>query len=130
MSKSTITYKDIVEKLYTYREERGWLNLDSADLAKSIVLESAELLEHYQWDNTRHSRGDKILEKNKPEIATEVADIFIYLLEFCQDNNIDLLETTHKKIKHNDKKFPADKMRIGGQRAYDHAKKKYREKHK
>jgi len=120
------TFEKVARELHIFRKSRGWLGLAPVDLAKSIVLEAAELLEHYQWDNTDLNKNKKLKKKNKDEIASEVADVFIYILQFCQENNIDLLAATDEKIKRNAKKFPAKKMREGGIEAYKNAKKYHR----
>ena len=57
MSNKNITFEDIVQQLHAFRKERGWLGLAPVDLVKSIVLEAAELLEHYQWDSTDVKRN-------------------------------------------------------------------------
>ncbi|HAH04500.1 TPA: hypothetical protein DCL28_03005 [Candidatus Komeilibacteria bacterium] len=125
MSNKNITFEEVVKQLHFFRKERDWLGLAPVDLAKSIVLEAAELLEHYQWDSTDVERNKSVAEKNKNEVAAEVADIFIYLLEFCQENDIDLLDSTLKKIKYNAKKYPAKDMKAGGHAAYENAKKNH-----
>ena len=119
------TFEEVVQKLHIFRKERGWLGIASVDLAKSIVLEAAELLEHYQWDTT-DTNNNRIIKKDKHKISSEVADIFTYILQFCQVNNIDLLQETFSKIERNSKKYPAKSMKDGGQEAYDKAKKNYR----
>lgn len=122
------SYESIVQKLQTFRVERGWVGLAPEDLVKSIILEAAELLEHYQWDTTDMKKRGATSDKDMAKIATEVADIFIYTLEFCQENNIDLLEITNKKIEHNIKKYPAQEMKDGGNDSYLKAKQSYRRK--
>lgn len=126
MANKNVTFEEVVKQLHVFRKERGWLGLDPADIAKSIVLEAAELLEHYQWDNTDSKKYNKTLKKNKHELASEIADIFIYILEFCQENGIDLLDSTGRKIEHNSKKYPAKDMKDGGHNAYENAKKNHR----
>ncbi len=126
MTNQNITFEEVVQQLHVFRKERGWLGLAPIDLAKSIVLEAAELLEHYQWDSTDIKRHGSPTKKDKHEVASEVADIFIYILEFCQENDINLLETAMQKIEHNAKKYPAKDMKNGGHEAYDNAKKTYR----
>ncbi|MEI8253482.1 MAG: hypothetical protein WCG25_07250 [bacterium] len=56
MEQSKMSFKELSEKLNKFNEDRNWINLDPEDLAKSIVLESAELLEHFQRDNTLKKR--------------------------------------------------------------------------
>ncbi len=126
MTHKNVTFEEIVQQLHVFREERGWLGLAPVDLVKSIVLEAAELLEHYQWDDTDIKRHGSTKKKDKPEISAEVADIFIYILEFCQENDIDLLEATQSKIEYNSKKYPANDIKHGGHEAYEKVKKTYR----
>lgn len=126
MNNKNITFEELVQQLHVFRKERGWLGLAPVDLAKSIVLEAAELLEHYQWDDTEVKRYGSVKDKVKYEVASEVADIFLYILEFCQENDINLLEAAKGKIEHNSKKYPAKDMKDGGYKAYYNAKKTYR----
>jgi len=106
MTNKQITFDQLVQQVHLFREERRWLGLAPADLAKSIVLEAAELLEHYQWDETAQKRNGSAKVKNKSEVAAEVADIFIYILAFCQENDIDLLDAAKQKIARNAQKYP------------------------
>jgi NTP pyrophosphatase (non-canonical NTP hydrolase) len=93
--------KEILEKLLKFRDDRNWKQFHSPEnLAKSISIEANELLENYQW-------GDQNADiKN---IKEEVADIFGYLLLYCNEMDIDLVEETKKKISKNSKKYPKDK---------------------
>jgi len=93
--------KDILDKLIKFRDDRDWKQFHSPEnLAKSISIEANELLENYQW-------GDEHADiKN---IKEEVADILGYLLLFCNELNIDLIQETNKKIDKNNKKYPKDK---------------------
>ena len=54
--------------------DRKRTNLSLEDLAKSIMLEGAELLEHFQRDNTLKNRGDTLAKKDKEELGHETAD--------------------------------------------------------
>jgi dCTP diphosphatase len=93
--------KEILDKLIQFRDDRNWKQFHSPEnLAKSISIEANELLENYQW-------GDEHADiKN---IKEEVADIFGYLLLFCNELNIDLVKETNNKIDKNNKKYPKDK---------------------
>ena len=107
MTQENFSFNQVRDEIIAFNKRRGWLGLDSADLAKSIVLEASELLEHYQWDNTERNKGRELALKNKEEISAEVADVFIYLVEFCYENKIDLLQATVQKMTRNNKKYPA-----------------------
>lgn len=122
------SFATLVRKLNDFDKKRCWLGLDPADLAKSIVLEAAELLEHYQWDNTRSQRQWKLPVKDKKAIAYEAADVFIYLLKFCREAKIDLLQATVEKLAKSAQKYPADYAKNEGHLAYEKIKQAHRAK--
>lgn len=119
-------FQERIDAILKYNKIRGWDKTKPEDLAKSIVLESAELLEHYQWDaSARRLKRKKT--KDKVEIMYEVADIFWYLIIFCKEMKIDLVEALEKKMKYNEEKYP--KTMFNGkhnQEFYLSQKKKYR----
>lgn len=95
--------KNIVKK---FVEERNWQNYHTPkNLAISIMIEGAELLEHFQWTFTE-SIILKDSSSKKDEIEEEVADIFAYLLSFCNVLNIDLSQALIKKMDKNNLKYP------------------------
>lgn len=96
-----------------FHKERGWLkNQVPGSLAKSIMIEGAELLEHFQWDEgDSRSATEIIAAKDKQEISDEVADVFWYLLTFCDHMQIDILKALGDKYEKNAKKYPAEKMK-------------------
>lgn len=100
---------DLVPQIITFAKERGW-NPVAGDLAKSIVLEGAELLEHFQWDGSSSRLGDDYSQKDMTEIKHEVADVFWYLAEFCDEMGIDLAEAVQIKMEHNAQKYPKEKF--------------------
>lgn len=125
---SPITFQELAEKLDQFDSDRQWLNQDPADLAKSIMIESAELLELFQRDNTIKNRGEEIPEKNIDDIKNEVADILIYLMKFCREMNIDIVDATNKKLDKVKVKYPANYKENGGHEEYLRIKKEYRNK--
>ncbi len=118
-------FKEVNDRLVKYRKDRNWDGLPLGDLAKSIMIEAAELLEHFQWEE-RWKNNDDMPKKDMDGIGSEVADVFIYLMEFCQDAGIDLLDVTMKKMDKVEKKYPVE---IGNDSvAYLRAKHKHRKK--
>ena len=80
--------KDLVEK---FRKERNWgKHHSSKNLAVSIAIEAAELMEHFQWDDYK--------EENEAELESELADIVIYCLYFAVSNKIDITKAVKKKV--------------------------------
>lgn len=101
-----MSFRELMELLNRFDDERNWHGLDPADLAKSIVLESAELLEHFQWDNSLMAKKAKIPAKDLEEIGAEAADVLVYLMKFCREMEIDLAAATLKKVEKIGKKYP------------------------
>jgi NTP pyrophosphatase (non-canonical NTP hydrolase) len=98
----------LLDKLIQFRDERDWAKFHTAkNLAVSISLEAAELLEHFQWTN---QDPDIPLDKREA-MAEEVADILIYLLLFAHRIDIDPVQAAQDKIEKNAKKYPADLVR-------------------
>lgn len=117
----------IYSKIIEFNTKRGWLPLPQ-DVAKSICIESAELLEHFQWDGGKIPPAeDKLSGKDLTEIKYEVADVLWYLIIFCHVTGIDFAEALELKHAHNQKKYPED-MFAGKQNPslYYSQKQKYR----
>jgi len=97
--------KELQEKVVKFRDERDWKKFHTPkNLAISISIESAELLEFFQWDE-----GD--IEKNKKEISYEIADILIYMLLFAHECGINLEKSVLEKLKINENRYPIDKAK-------------------
>ena len=93
-----MTFEELKNKIIQMDKDKGWSDGQPGDLAKSIMLEGAELLKHFQWDDTIKFKGQEIQSKDKTEIGKEMADILIYLVKMSKSMDIDLLEATSKKI--------------------------------
>ncbi|OGD71738.1 hypothetical protein A3A84_03230 [Candidatus Collierbacteria bacterium RIFCSPLOWO2_01_FULL_50_23] len=118
--------QDKVKAIVRYNTVRGWVQ-EPEDLSKSIVLESAELLEHFQWDASAKKLKSKKKPKDMQEIEFEVADIFWYLIIFCKVMKIDLVKALEKKMKHNEEKYPESMFKGEHNSKFYHAQKeKYR----
>ena len=97
------TLDALSERLKRFRDERDWAKFHSAkNLAISVSVEAAELLEIFQWSANGHAPSPNQLSA----IEDEAADVMIYLLMLCDGAGIDLLQATHAKIDRNEKRFP------------------------
>ena len=79
------------------------------DMALSLLLEAAEVLEHFQWKS-----NDEIMayiEKSKNDIAEELADVAIYLFELADNMKIDLSDAISEKLDKNAEKYPVNKAK-------------------
>ncbi|OHA18426.1 MAG: hypothetical protein A2664_00585 [Candidatus Taylorbacteria bacterium RIFCSPHIGHO2_01_FULL_46_22b] len=125
--------KDLEKKVFTHLKERGWDNLRPADLAKSIAIESGELLELFQWENK--SLEDVKNDKEKVEkIGRELADVLTYALDIAVLLKLDTEKIIIDHLAHVEKKYPAKlmKKRVAGEPGtealYWKIKKEYRKK--
>ena len=105
--------------LRSFAAERDWDQFHSPkNLAVSISLEAAELLELFQW-----SRGEKHWDevgdpRIRARIEDELADILLYVIRFADKAGIDLQAISERKITANAEKYPADTCR-GSDRKYN-----------
>ena len=106
------------KEILDFRKKRDWEKFHKPkDLAVSIVLEAAELLENFQW-KTDTEAAAMVKGKGRTAIEEEIADIAIYLTYLNHDLGIDIEEVMAKKLEKNRKKYPADKVR-GSARKYN-----------
>lgn len=98
--------KKCESEIKEYLEERGWDNLRPADLAKSISIESAELLELFQWTNQTLEEVKNDTEKVEA-IKKELADVFLYCFDMSVLLGFDTEEIILNKLKKVKEKYPA-----------------------
>lgn len=98
--------KDLTDLVMTFSKVRGWQQQPNAqkDLAISVSLEAAELLEHFQWVADKDITAR--VAEHRDDIADEVADVVIYALQFAAHCDIDLGEAIENKMKKNALRFP------------------------
>ncbi len=100
--------REITAMLLKFRRDRDWGQFHSPkNLAISISIEAAELLEHFQWN----SENEPVSPEEKQEVAKELADIFNYVIMLAEDLGIDIVESSREKIKENAKKYPVKKAK-------------------
>ena len=91
-----------MEEIEQFNKERDWDQFHSPEnLAKSIAIESGELLECFQWNNNY----------NKDEVCEELADVFTYCIMMADKLNVDPEEIILKKLDKTRKKYPIDKAK-------------------
>lgn len=89
--------EELKEKIIEFQQERDWKKFHTPEnLAKSISIEAAELLEHFQWNK----------EYNKDEVVDELADVLNYCILMADALNVDVKEIVLNKIEKNDIKYP------------------------
>ncbi|MCR5404435.1 MAG: nucleotide pyrophosphohydrolase [Butyrivibrio sp.] len=99
--------KELTKKVVEFRDARNWKQFHRPkDMAISISLEAAELLEVFQWSGAdTEVDTDKKLSKVKEELA----DILMYALLMGNDLGLDIPEIINDKLAENNRKYPAEK---------------------
>ena len=110
---------ELKEQLRLFARERDWEQFHSPkNLAAALIVEAAELLEHFQWRTAAES--DALDPATREQVAQELADVLIYLVRLADRLDIELLDAAERKIALNARKYPADRVR-GSARKRDHS---------
>lgn len=109
MADSKTTLKELKAKMAAFVKERDWEQFHSPkNLSMSISIEAAELMEKFQWCDNQAAKD--VLITDFQEVKHEIADIFCYLLSFCNLYDIDISDAITEKIKLNALKYPINQV--------------------
>ena len=101
---------ELTQQIVRFRDERDWQQYHSPrNLAASITIEAAELLELFQWSSDASISQD--VENRRIDIEREVADVLIYTLLLAHDTGVDVVAAVTRKLAENAEKYPTDKAR-------------------
>lgn len=101
---------ETIDRIRKFKEDRDWDQFHSpANLAKSIVIEAAELLECFQWDNESF---------DLQHVKEELADIMVYCQDMLDKLGLDPDEIINMKMDQNEAKYPVEKAK-GSSAKYD-----------
>lgn len=101
---------ELRDRLRTFVRERDWEQFHSPkNLAMAMIVEAAELVEHFQWLTEDQSR--QVPPEKLEQVSHEIADTFVYLLRMSDVLGIDLIDAANAKITLNAQKYPADRVR-------------------
>jgi len=100
-------YRELVDEIKSFCDERDWKQFhDGKNLALSLVLESSEVLELFQWTQNNEVNPDKL-----NELPDELADVLFCLIKLADKYNINLLDALDNKMQQNREKYPIDKAK-------------------
>ena len=100
-------YKDIIEQLLKFRDDRDWKQFhDSKNLATAISIEAAELNELYLWKTIKESE-----EVDIEKVKEELADVLSFAFLLAEKHGLDPFEIVADRIKLNGEKYPVDKAK-------------------
>ena len=95
--------QETIERIRKSTEDRDWDQFHSpANLAKSIVIEAAELLECFQWSDEEY---------DLQHVKEELADVMVYSQNLLDKLGLDADEIINMKMTQNEKKYPVDKAK-------------------
>jgi len=95
-----MTLAELTQAMHAFVRSKGWYEPDSSrqqtlrNLAISLSLEAAEVLEHFQWQ-------DDLPDDRRDQLAAELADVALYLLQIASISGIDLEQAILDKLKVN-----------------------------
>lgn len=93
-------------------DERNWHQFHSPkNLAMSLAIETAELMEHFQWLSLEQSRALADDPAQLAEVGEELADVLCYALAMANELGLDLSTAIRRKMVKNAQKYPADEYR-------------------
>ena len=102
-----MAFEDATQRVLAFRDERDWEQFhNQKDLAISISLEAAELLELFQWSGSELELSDKVT-----EAKSELPDIVIYCVYLANSLGTTLEEAINAKIDKNEEKYPVAKAK-------------------
>jgi NTP pyrophosphatase (non-canonical NTP hydrolase) len=108
---SQTTLSELREAVREFVNERNWERYHTPkNLAMSIAIEAAELMEHFQWFTQEESRKRVENPESRAEVADELADVLIYCLSFANQAGIDVSAAVSAKLERNQVRFPVGFM--------------------
>lgn len=104
--------KELQELVKEFIAARDWQKFHTPkNIAMSIAIESAELMEIFQWYTNEECSSPEFIEENRKDIEDEVADVLIYMISFVNKLNINIEEVIKRKMSRNEHRFPIDKVK-------------------
>ncbi len=103
MSQDSIA--QLTQALRQFADARDWQRFHAPkNLASALIVEAGELLEHFQWMSEAQSR--ELDGAHKQQVAHEMADVLLYLVQLSSALEIDLLQAAREKMAINEQRFP------------------------
>ncbi len=112
MSDSTTTLAGLKRLVNDFVDRRDWHQFHAPkNLAMSLAIEAAELMEHFQWISGDESRCAAEDPERLEAIGDELADCLCYALAMANELGLDLSTALRRKMAKNERKYPADEYR-------------------
>lgn len=112
MSDAQTTIGQLRQQVAEFVTRRDWQQFHSPkNLAMSLAIEAAELMEHFQWLTPEQSRSLAGDDRRLQSVSEEMADVLCYLLAMANQLGVDLAAAVERKMALNEQKYPADDFR-------------------
>jgi len=109
--------QDLARRLAAFAAARDWQQFHSPkNLASALIVEAAELLEHFQWATEQQSR--ELTAEQRAAVGAEMADVLLYLVQLGNALGIDPVAAAEAKLQLNETRYPVDLAR-GHSRKHD-----------
>ena len=111
-------FEDLLNKIQAFSDARDWSQFHSIkNLIVAVAAEVGELAEVIQWKSDEEAAAYLSTPEGKNKLSEEVADVAIYLLRICQQQNLDFIDILNKKMELNSLSYPIEKSK-GNARKY------------
>jgi len=108
-SDETTTINELRSAVTHFVRNRNWESFHTPkNLAMSIAIEAAELMEHFQWLDGAESGQNITDPEEKFQVGDELADILIYCLAFANRAEIDISQAIAAKMSRNEQRYPGE----------------------
>ncbi len=102
--------QETIDRIIKFTKDRNWEQFHSpSNLAKSISIEAAELLECFQWNNEEYDLN---------HVKEELADVLVYCFDLVNKLGLDVDEIINEKMTKNELKYPVEKA-YGSSKKYN-----------
>ena len=111
------TLEDLRASLREFVREREWERFHAPkNLSMALMVEAAELAEHFQWLDGAES--ENLDAETRREVTHELADVLVYLVRLADRLDVDLMQAVSEKMRINIEKYPSERVR-GSARKYN-----------
>lgn len=108
----TTTVFELREAVKAFVDARDWSQFHTPkNIAMSLAIEAAELMEHFQWLTPDESRGVSRQVEKLSEVGEELSDVLCYALALANELGIDVASAFAAKMKKNELKYPVEEIR-------------------